>query len=45
MIVKGLAVTNEDKLLIEKFILQLQAKANLHLRKAIQALTDALDVE
>lgn len=45
MIVKGLAVTNEDKLLIEKYILQLQGKANLHLRKAIQALTDALEVE
>lgn len=44
LIVKGLVVTNEDKLLIEKYIVQLQGKANLHLRKAIQALTDVLDI-
>lgn len=44
LIVKGLVVTNEEKLLIESFIHKLQAEANLHLRKAIQALTDVLDI-
>ena len=45
LIIEGNTVTHEERELIGKNITKLQEEANLHLRKAIQALSDALDIE